>query len=593
MRKHVSAFKGGRLAAAALPARLVNLTVSDVAGDHIDAITDPTVTDSTRAADAIAILYGHGLWDQTPASVREYLQTSAAESPELDPASIQTVLLVTGSTACDAMAIEAAALGPGPGRGLDHARGRGAPGRQAARQPRPPQRRARRAVRAQQRHARLRRREHRHPRRRGQLRRGRAEPGGRDRRGARARRVAPVAAVFLDTDGSDGGTAHAGAIVDGLTVERAAAAGLDLRAALLEHRSQVALSALEDAARHRTDRNQRQRPVRDRGRGKPMSDSASPMIVVDRLVKEFGEVRAVNDVSLEIAAGEFFSMLGPSGCGKTTTLRVIAGFEEPDAGRVLLDGEDVTFVSPKKRNVNMVFQDYALFPHMTVADNVAFGLKLKRVEAAELKLPGGRDADRGPPRRLRGPPPGRALRRPAPARRARPRARQPPGRAAARRAAGRPRPEAAPRDAARAEADPAEHRDDLRLRHPRPGGSADDVGPDRGHGRRRRPAGGRAAGALRAPGDRLRRRLHRHLEPAQPRRRRARANGVAVLDLGEGMRIVGARTTPATGSRSARRRSGSASSSTATARGSRAPWSSPSTSARSRRRWSRSSPASG
>ncbi len=113
--------------------------------------------------------------------------------------------------------------------------------------------------------------------------------------------------------------------------------------------------------------------------------AGEPMIVVDRLVKEFGEVRAVNDVSLEIAAGEFFSMLGPSGCGKTTTLRVIAGFEEPDAGRVLLDGDDVTFVSPKKRNVNMVFQDYALFPHMTVADNVAFGLKLKRVQAAELR----------------------------------------------------------------------------------------------------------------------------------------------------------------------------------------------------------------
>ena len=111
--------------------------------------------------------------------------------------------------------------------------------------------------------------------------------------------------------------------------------------------------------------------------------SNEPMIVVDRLVKDFGDVRAVNDVSLEIAAGEFFSMLGPSGCGKTTTLRVIAGFEEPDTGRILLDGEDVTFVSPKRRNVNMVFQDYALFPHMTVAENVAFGLKLKRVQASE------------------------------------------------------------------------------------------------------------------------------------------------------------------------------------------------------------------
>ena len=113
--------------------------------------------------------------------------------------------------------------------------------------------------------------------------------------------------------------------------------------------------------------------------------TGTPMIVVERLVKSFGELRAVDDVSLEIAAGEFFSMLGPSGCGKTTTLRVIAGFEEPDAGRVLLNGEDVTFVSPKKRNVNMVFQDYALFPHMTVAENVAFGLKLKRVASSEIK----------------------------------------------------------------------------------------------------------------------------------------------------------------------------------------------------------------
>ena len=112
--------------------------------------------------------------------------------------------------------------------------------------------------------------------------------------------------------------------------------------------------------------------------------NAQHMIVVDRLVKDFGDVRAVNDVTLEIPAGEFFSMLGPSGCGKTTTLRVIAGFEEADSGRILLDGEDVTWVSPKKRNVNMVFQDYALFPHMTVAENVAFGLKLRRVDRAEI-----------------------------------------------------------------------------------------------------------------------------------------------------------------------------------------------------------------
>ncbi len=108
------------------------------------------------------------------------------------------------------------------------------------------------------------------------------------------------------------------------------------------------------------------------------------MIRLDGVSRRFDEVVAVNGVSLEIAAGEFFSLLGPSGCGKTTTLRMIAGFEEPDEGRVFLDGEDVTTVSPKKRNVNMVFQDYALFPHMTVSDNVGFGLRLKHVPREEI-----------------------------------------------------------------------------------------------------------------------------------------------------------------------------------------------------------------
>jgi spermidine/putrescine transport system ATP-binding protein len=109
------------------------------------------------------------------------------------------------------------------------------------------------------------------------------------------------------------------------------------------------------------------------------------MISLERVSRSFGDLRAVDDVSLEIASGEFFSMLGPSGCGKTTTLRLIAGFEEPDAGRVVLDGEDVTLVPPRRRNVNMVFQDYALFPHMTVADNVAFGLRLKGIGREESR----------------------------------------------------------------------------------------------------------------------------------------------------------------------------------------------------------------
>src|SRR5437763_3075436 len=106
-------------------------------------------------------------------------------------------------------------------------------------------------------------------------------------------------------------------------------------------------------------------------------------IVVDRVTKRFGTVAAVNDVSITIPGGEFFSMLGPSGCGKTTTLRLIAGFEQPTGGRIWLRDQDVTHVPPAKRNVNMVFQAYGLFPHMTVAENVAFGLRIKRVGRAE------------------------------------------------------------------------------------------------------------------------------------------------------------------------------------------------------------------
>ncbi|KAA0271104.1 MAG: ABC transporter ATP-binding protein [Acidobacteria bacterium] len=116
-----------------------------------------------------------------------------------------------------------------------------------------------------------------------------------------------------------------------------------------------------------------------------MAAIAEPMIRLERISKRFGEAPAVDDVSIGIARGEFFSMLGPSGCGKTTTLRMIAGFEEPTTGRVLLDGEDVTLVSARHRNVNMVFQDYALFPHMSVAENVGFGLKLKRVPRNEAR----------------------------------------------------------------------------------------------------------------------------------------------------------------------------------------------------------------
>jgi putative spermidine/putrescine transport system ATP-binding protein len=101
--------------------------------------------------------------------------------------------------------------------------------------------------------------------------------------------------------------------------------------------------------------------------------------------KTYGDVVAVDRVDLEIEAGEFFTLLGPSGSGKTTTLRLIAGFERPDEGRVELRGADVTNRAPYERDVNTVFQDYALFPHMTVADNVGYGLRVKRVSRAERR----------------------------------------------------------------------------------------------------------------------------------------------------------------------------------------------------------------
>ena len=131
--------------------------------------------------------------------------------------------------------------------------------------------------------------------------------------------------------------------------------------------------------------------VAEQTRTSPQDARASqdpPAIELHGVVKEFrsrGEVvTAVRDLDVAIAEGEFFSLLGPSGCGKTTTMRVVAGFEEPTAGTVYLHGTDVTNVPPHKRDVNMVFQSYALFPHMTVFDNVAFGLRRKNTPKKEV-----------------------------------------------------------------------------------------------------------------------------------------------------------------------------------------------------------------
>jgi spermidine/putrescine transport system ATP-binding protein len=103
------------------------------------------------------------------------------------------------------------------------------------------------------------------------------------------------------------------------------------------------------------------------------------------VVKTFGDAVAVDHISLEVRDGEFFSLLGPSGCGKTTTLRMIGGFEQPTSGLIELQGEDVTWLPPYQRNVNTVFQSYALFPHLTIYENVAFGLRRKNVKDSEIK----------------------------------------------------------------------------------------------------------------------------------------------------------------------------------------------------------------
>ena len=107
-------------------------------------------------------------------------------------------------------------------------------------------------------------------------------------------------------------------------------------------------------------------------------------VKLESLTKVFAEVTAVDEISLEIEGGEFFSLLGPSGCGKTTTLRMVAGFEAPTSGSIMLDGVDVASLAPNRRNVNTVFQSYALFPFLTVAENVAFGMKYRSVPKSEI-----------------------------------------------------------------------------------------------------------------------------------------------------------------------------------------------------------------
>jgi putrescine transport system ATP-binding protein len=116
---------------------------------------------------------------------------------------------------------------------------------------------------------------------------------------------------------------------------------------------------------------------------KPAVAADMPLLRIDAVVKRFGAFRAVDRLSLDIRAGEFFALLGPSGCGKTTLLRMLAGFETPDEGRILLEGKDIARMLPHQRPVNMMFQNYALFPHLSVRDNIAFGLKRANMPHSE------------------------------------------------------------------------------------------------------------------------------------------------------------------------------------------------------------------
>src|SRR3974390_965759 len=121
-------------------------------------------------------------------------------------------------------------------------------------------------------------------------------------------------------------------------------------------------------------------------KSQPWSDpSARPYVEVERVTKSFGDFKAVNDVSLKVYKGEIFCLLGASGCGKTTLLRMLGGFETPTSGKIFIDGEDMTGGPPYERPVNMMFQSYALFPHMSVEQNVAFGLKQDRLPKPEIQ----------------------------------------------------------------------------------------------------------------------------------------------------------------------------------------------------------------
>ena len=142
------------------------------------------------------------------------------------------------------------------------------------------------------------------------------------------------------------------------------------------------LSGIETSAQASQPRSQLSPAQKRQGE----AQTAVPLLRIEGVVKKFGSFRAVDGVSLDIAAGEFFALLGPSGCGKTTLLRMLAGFETPDEGRILLNGKDIAHVLPHERPLNMMFQNYALFPHLSVRDNIAFGLRRAAMARSDIAV---------------------------------------------------------------------------------------------------------------------------------------------------------------------------------------------------------------
>ena len=231
---------------------------------------------------------------------------------------------------------------------------------------------------------------------------------------------------------------------------------------------------------------------------------------LEQLTKVFENgVEAVRQLDLFVDDGEFVVLVGPSGCGKTTALRMVAGLDEVTSGTIRLDGKVVNDLSPKDRDVAMVFQNYALYPHMNVLQNIAFSLRVRGVAKQEREREGARGGRH--PRALGGgaPEASPALGRSAPARRNGSRARARAGRLPHGRAALEPRRQPARPDAQRGAADPATARRGDALRHPRPDGGDDDGRPGRGPPRRHPPAGRRPARPVRAAGEPLRRLVHR------------------------------------------------------------------------------------